>query len=64
MARIVSYMITFLIMQEAERAVAAEEGVVGGELPSLSADDLQKLKTAFKYSPCFQHFLILIDFTL
>jgi hypothetical protein len=50
-------------VQEAERAVAAEEvGVGGGELPSLSADDLQKLKTAFKYSPCFQHFSILAYF--
>jgi hypothetical protein len=36
-------------MQEAERAAAAEEMGVGGELPSLSADDLQKLQTAFKY---------------
>jgi hypothetical protein len=47
-------------MQEAARAVAAEGvGLVGGELPSLSADDLQKLQTSFKYStysPCFQQF--------
>jgi hypothetical protein len=51
-------------VQEAASAVAAEEvGVGGGELPSLSAEDLQKLQTAFKYSPCFQHFSIFAFFS-
>jgi hypothetical protein len=51
------------LVQEGARAVAAKEVGVGEELPSLSADELQKLQTAFKYSPCFQHFSILNDFT-
>jgi hypothetical protein len=50
-------------VQETERAVAAEEVGVGGVLPSLSAEDLQKLQTAFKYIPCFQHFSFIAYFS-